>query len=122
MSDELALAKIKKITADEYKVALSEIREQMAESDLLMLKTHYESPNYDITSTQLAHKIDFSSFAAANLRYGLLAGKLLEFFQIQVTSRAKLNILVNFDNQNNEWHWVLRPQVVQALTELKWFG
>jgi hypothetical protein len=120
MSDELALAQIKRITVDEYKAAFSVLREQMAESDLLMLKSHCESPNYDITATQLSHLVGFQNFNTANLRYGLLAKKFLEFFQIN--SDFNLPILVGFENVNDEWHWILLPKVVQALGELKWFG
>ena len=126
MNDELAMAKIEKITSDEYKKAFIAIRERMNESDLLMLKSHYEASNYDITSSQLTHMAGFSgNIGAANLRYGLLARKLLDFFQIQLNNHIKLNILATFDNSTGEWHWTLRPQVVQALSELKslgWFG
>jgi hypothetical protein len=121
MSDELALAQIDNLTADEYRAAFAVIREKMKESDLLMLKAHYESPNYDITATQLANKVGFSNFEAANLRYGLLAGKLLKIFQIQLKRYIKLNALVYLENQNDEWHWILRPEVIQALGELRWF-
>ena len=93
----------------------------MAESDLLMLKAHYKSPNFDITATELADKVGFPNFETANLRYGLLAGKFLEFFQIRLKKYAKLNALVYFNKPDTEWHWVLRPQVVQALDELRWF-
>jgi len=126
MNDELAIAQIEKITADEYKKAFIAIREQMAESDLLMLKSHYEATNHDVTSSQLTSMVGFSgNIGAANLRYGILASKLLEFFQIQLKNQVKLNILVTFDDSTGEWHWTLRPQVVQALSELKssgWFG
>ena len=93
MSDELALAQIENLTADDYKAAFTMMREQMAESDLLMLKAHYKSPNYDITATQLAYKASFPSFETANLKYGLLAGKFLEFFQIQVQKYVKLKCI-----------------------------
>jgi len=120
--DELALARIENLTANEYKAAFTLTHEQMAESDLLMLKAHYESPNYDITATQLANKVGFPSFKTANLRYGLLAGKLLQFFQIQFERYVNINALVYLDNPDGEWHWILRPQVVKALHDLKWFG
>lgn len=122
MSDKLALEQIDNLTADEYRAAFAMIREQMAESDLLMLKAHYESPNYDITATQLANKVGFPNFETANLRYGLLAGKFLKFFQIQLKRYVKLNALVYLHNPNDEWHWTLRPEVIQALDELRWFG
>ena len=116
------LAQIENLTVDDYKTAFTVLREQMTESDLLMLKAHYEALNYDITATQLANKVGFRNFETTNLRYGLLASKFLELFQIQVVGYAKLNALVGFDKCNDEWHWILLPQVVQALRELGWFG
>lgn len=85
-----------------------------------MLKAHFESPKYDITATQLSRLVGFQNFNSANLRYGLLAGKFCEFFQINTD--FKLPILVKLKKENSEWHWKLHPKVVQALGELKWFG
>ena len=30
--------------------------------------------------------------------------------------------MVYLENSNDEWHWILRPQVIQAMNELGWFG
>src|SRR4051794_25691389 len=98
MQDQRAIAKIEKLTADEYRAAFIVLREQMSESDLDMLKAHFKSPKHIITATELAVKVGFSTFGAANLRYGLLANKFLEFFQIQLTEYVKINVLVYLDN------------------------
>jgi len=121
MSDELAFKKIEKLTADEYVTAFTAIREQMTESDMQMLQAHYQSPDQIITATELANKVGFTNYGAANLRYGILASKLLEFFQIRLDEYVKINALAYLNNPNNEWEWTLRPQVVQALKKLKWF-
>ena len=118
MSDERALAKINKLTNDDYQAAFLAIREEMADSDLRILKAHFESPNYVITATELASKVGFANFQAANLRYGLLAKKFLEFFQIQLIDYVKINALVYLNNPDDEWEWTLRPQVVRALKKL----
>jgi len=117
-SDEKAFAKLDKLTADEYQAAFMAIREQMADSDFQMLKAHFESPNYLVTATELANKVGFANFNAANLRYGLLAQKLLDFFQINISKSVKLAVLVDFNHPDNEWEWTLRPQVVNALKKL----
>lgn len=122
MTDELALSQIDNLSSENYKTAFTVMREKMSESDLLMLQAHFESPNYDITATQLANMAGFPSFETANLRYGLLASKLLRFFQIRLERYVKINVLVVLENFDNEWHWILRPQVIQALSELQWFG
>jgi hypothetical protein len=119
MSDKSALAKIEHLTVDEYKAAFVVVREQMAVSDLLLLKAHYEFPNCDITATQLSRKVSFINYHSANLRYGKLAGKFCDFFQIHPD--LKLSVLVNFEWKNNEWHWILLPKVVKTLDKLRWF-
>jgi hypothetical protein len=122
MSNELAISQIDNLTVNDYRTAFTVLHEQMAESDLRMLKAHYKSPNYDITATQLANMAGFPSYETANLRYGLLAGKFLHFFQINLTRYVKINALVLLEYRDNEWHWILRPSVIQALRELRWFG
>ncbi len=118
MSDEREIAKLDKLTADDYQAAFIAIRDQMADSDIRILKTHYESPNYVVTATELASKVGFANFNAANLRYGLLAQKFLDFFQIHLTEYVKINALVDLNNPNDEWEWTLRPQAVKALKKL----
>jgi|GEM_PF-760936 len=112
---------IENLTKEEYKEAFVILQDQMTASDIKMLELHYRSPRYDITAAQLAKKVDFSNLTAVNLRYGLLANKFLEFFQIDLTKDVKLNVLISLEKLNNEWHWKLRPHVVQALEELEWF-
>ena len=118
MSDDKAIAKLDNLTANDYQAAFIAIRDQMADSDLRMLKAHFESPDYVITATELANKVGFANFNAANLRYGLLAQKLLDFFQIHLTEYVKVNALVYLNNPDDEWEWTLRPQVVKALKKL----
>ena len=118
MSDGKALAALDKLTADDYQEALMAICERMTDSDFKMLKAHFESPNYLVTATELASKVGFANFNAANLRYGLLAKKLLDFFQINISEGVKLAVLVDFAHPDNEWEWTLRPQVVEALKKL----
>jgi hypothetical protein len=119
MGDEQAIAKLDKLLADDYQAAFIAIRGQMADSDLRILKAHYESPSYVVTATELASKVGFANFNAANLRYGLLAQKFLDFFQIHLTEYVKINALVYLNNPDNEWEWTLRPQVVKALKKLR---
>jgi len=115
-----AMSRINKLTADDYAGAFEQIREHMPESDLLLLSSHLQAPNHDVTAAQLARLVGFARFQAANLRYGTLAGRLLEFFQIRLERRINLNILATFEYRDDEWHWILRPEVVDALTRLTW--
>lgn len=116
------LKQIEQLTANNYAQAFSEIREQLNDSDIEMLMAHYRAPNHDITADQLAESVGFTRFESANLRYGLLADKLLKHFEIELEEYIKLNVLAGMKNISGKWHWTLRPQVVQALTQLGWFG
>ena len=122
MSDRVALSQIESLTIQDYINAFNILREQMTESDLRLLRAHYESPNYDITATQLANLTGYPNYETANLRYGLLAGKFLRFFLITLLRYVKINIFVQLEFREEEWHWILRPNVIYALRELRWFG
>jgi len=84
-----------------------------------MLGVHYQSPGFDITATELSRSMGFAKFNAANRHYGGFAGKFCKFFQIAPS--INLYVLVDFEKREGEWHWIMRPRVVQALRELKWF-
>ena len=118
MNDEQTISKLDELTADDYQAAFMAIREQMAESDLRILKSHYESPNYVVTATELASKVGFENYNAINLRYGLLAKKFLDFFHLRLEKYVKVNGLVKLNNPEDEWEWTLRPQVAKALQNL----
>ena len=120
MNDKLAFNQIENLAVDDYITAFRQLRERMSNSDLLILEAHYKSPNFDMTATQLAKQINFKNHSAANLHYGRLADKFLKFFNID-SFDIKLDILVYLDKYDNEWHWILRPNVIQALKALNWF-
>ncbi len=118
--DELLLERIGKLSVADYSAAFAAIREQLSETDLLMLKAHYQSPDNYISAHELAGKVGYANFNAANLRYGLLAGRLLEYFQIHFEKYVNVNVLV--DDFSDNLHWRMRKNVHQALRELGWFG
>lgn len=116
---DLVTAQIVALDVEDYKLAFSMLHDVISNSDMQMLKAHYESPDHTITATQLAYAVGFSNFNAANLRYGQLANKFCKFLQIY--PHCKVQIFVIFEKPAKEWHWIMRPQVVQALHELAWF-
>ena len=121
MTDAQALARIDALTSDDYQAAFTAIRDDLVDSDFRLLKAHYEAPNYVISAAELAGKVGFANLQAANLRYGMLATNVLEFFQIHLSEYVQLNALVYLNNPNDRWEWTLRPEVVEALKRLKWF-
>ena len=110
---------IESLTIEDYESALTILSSEISETDLLMLKTNFESPNSTTTATLLAETVGFADFNAANLRYGILARKFCELFQVQ--PNTKLSALVIFEKPEDEWHWIMRPQLIQAIRKLGWF-
>ena len=111
--------KIESLTVKDYRTAFMVLSETLTTPQLVMLGLHYQSPGHDITATELSRSMGFAKFNAANRHYGGLAGKFCKFFRIAPST--KLYILVEFEQWQGEWHWIMRPKVVQALRELKWF-
>ncbi len=120
MSVDPTLTHIENLTVEAYKTAFFVLRDQMSPTDLLMLKENYTAPQHTTTATRLGRAAGFPSFHAANLRYGLLARKFCDFFQLY--PRFHSSILVIFKKPGREWLCIMRPQVVQALAELGWFS
>ncbi len=61
---------INNLTTEEYKQAFSELEKNFSERDKKMLRVNYEAPNFTITATMLAKKMNYANFNAANLRLG----------------------------------------------------
>ena len=113
------IEQIESLTTKDYKRALTLLQKSISRSQMRMLEAHYQAPDNDITATELAHAMNFAKFNASNRHYGGLAAKLCNFFGINPPT--KLYVMVEFEKRQGEWHWLLRPHLVNALHELKWF-
>ncbi len=87
-------------------------------SYVAMLRAHQNAPNQDITATQLAQAVGYQNFNAANLHYGKLGRYLGEIMGLN--PEMMVSVLVTFEYDGYEWHWLMRPQVLQALSQLQW--
>lgn len=109
-------------SVERYKAAFEMFEDELCDSDLKMLKIHYECPAHTLSATDMAEAMGYANYGAANLRYEKLGGRLCE--QLNVSMKYKVNALCSFvkpNTQDNEyWLWVMHPQVVQALEELGW--
>ena len=84
---------------------------------LEILRVHLAAPDQTITARQLARALGYSSFSAANLQYGKLAGKICS--EMGVSPGTNLAVLVEFyKSPDSEYKLYLRPAVVKALKEL----
>ncbi len=118
--DEEVLKQLDSLTTDDYEEAFQALRDKMNKSDWRLLEAHYRAPGHVMTATELANKVGFAGYRAVNLRYGLLAKKFLDFFGLSLVKYVNVNALVRLEKEkgDREWKWILRPQVVEALSKL----
>lgn len=85
---------------------------------LHMLQAHYNAPHRDITATRLAKRMNYKKYNGVNLHYGKFAAQLGKQLGCRQLPDPRLDILVKFENRNNEWHWIMRPNLAEALEKL----
>ena len=85
-----------------------------------MLIAHQGSPNGDITATDMAQAAGYKKFSAANLHYGKLGKLLASILGVDITEEYGVSMLATFEYDGQEWHWIMRPQVIQALNQIRW--
>lgn len=91
----------------------------LTDGQIQMLRTHYYAPDRTITATEMARATGHEHYSFANSQYGRLGrlvGEQLEYNPMQ----ERLGTLVTFEKRQGEWHWLMRPQVAQALESLDW--
>jgi putative restriction endonuclease len=91
----------------------------VSDTQIQMLRLHYNAPERTISATQMAHAAGYSHYSIANSQYGRLGrlvGDQLEYNPM----KERLGTLVTFQKRQGEWHWIMRPQVAEALERLSW--
>lgn len=91
----------------------------VSDSQIRMLRLHYHAPARSITASQMARAIGYGHYSLANSQYGRLGrlvGNQLEYNPM----KERLGTLVTFEKRQGEWHWLMRPEVAQALEILGW--
>lgn len=119
-------------TAEQFKAALLAVRDKIGISakDLTMLRTHCRASKHTITAGQLAQEIGYPNYSSANLQYGILAHHVADALHYIPGPFSTGNphwwrtlAYGNDDTPQSEdghYEWVLRPELVQALQEMKW--
>ncbi len=95
--------------------------EGLTQKHVEMLRAHYNSLDRTVTAPELAEIVGYSNLSAVNSQYGRLARKVGELVGFQ-PEPEQLGSIVEFDFRNESWHWILRPQVAEALEQLEWTG
>ena len=103
---------------ERYAAAFRKLR-GVTDTQLQLLRLHYHAPYRTITATRMAHAAGYDHYSVANSQYGRLGrlvGERLAYNPVQ----QKVGTLVTFDKRQGEWHWLMRPEVGQALEQLGW--
>jgi len=128
-SDPTAIA-----NAAQFKSALLTVnqKEGINPKQKAMLCAHYQAPAHIITAQILAHVAHYRSHGAANIQYGRLAHRLADALHYKpgLFPDGKPHwwrALANGNegdphNEDGHYEWILRPELVAALQELKWFS
>lgn len=118
-------------TVEQFKEALLLVRNaSLPQTHLLMLQTQCKAHDHSITATKLAEAVGYENFNAANLQYGSLASKIAKHigFMPEVrkdgsphwwTTLSYTNIGIA-DSDSGHFLFIMRPELVQALREMKW--
>jgi hypothetical protein len=119
-------------SVEQFKNALLTLRDKnLPSSHFAILRAQSRAPGTAITATQLAEAAGYENYNAANLQYGTLAfnvagilgftpqlmhrdGRLCWWTTLSVAGEGAA-----YDNAQ-QFHFVMRPELVQALREMRW--
>ena len=119
-------------TAEQFKAALLVVRDRVTNMIpyLAMLKAHCRAPAHTITALQLAREVGYSNYSSANLQYGTLAHHIADALHYTPGPFSTGNphwwrTLASGNDgtpqtEDGHFEWIMRPELVQALQEMKW--
>jgi hypothetical protein len=112
---------IRPVSIGEYVQALRNFAAEITENQRGMLTGHAMAPGQALTMTELAALIGFPSYSAANLQYGILAGKLVDALGI-ARPQYLVYAIASFDEDPETEHSRahMYPELYQALQQLGW--
>jgi putative restriction endonuclease len=105
-------------TAREYASAFNNLH--VAPHHLQMLLSNYYAPNRTLTATMMAKAMGYDYYGASNLHYGKLGGLVGEKLGWNPLPKFKVNVLVDFKKPDDEWLWIMKPAVAEAIELLGW--
>ncbi len=110
-------------SVEQYKQAFEFIRGSLSEGRIAMLRAQFLAPDHTLTATELAKAAGYKNFRGTNLQYGLLGAELRHILGYQGDGQESY-ILSSFyppETEDEDWLFIMHPNVVQALDELGWF-
>jgi hypothetical protein len=116
-------------TVEQFKNALLAMRDTSRNwpKDLAMLRMQYHAPNHMISAAQLAKEFNYRGHSAANGPYGKLAHHIADAMHYKPgpftdcgTHWWRTLAYWNDDSPKGQDQWIMRPELAQALQEMKW--
>lgn len=116
---------------EQFKKALLSLRDKkLPDGHLAMLRAQGHSLNGAITSTRLAEAAGYENYNAANLQYGTLAFNLAGLLNYEPPKRKdgspmwwttlSYSIDGSVEPETGQFQFVMRPELLAALREMKW--
>ncbi len=112
----------KTFSVKKMKSALLAIEHEMTPQQRQMLMTHYAAKDRTASMEQIARFGDYSSYSAANIQYGRLAGKIAEQLGYRSPGNQTYTIATHIPERNakNHHQWRMDDTVAKALEQLGW--
>lgn len=114
-------------TAEQFKAVLLTLR--ISGEEMALLRAQYRATNHTISAAQLAKELLYDSYATVNARYGALAHRVAEALHYQPGpfpgGKPHWWYTLSYWNdspqaEDRKDQWIMRPELAQALLELKW--
>jgi len=119
-------------TVEQFKSALFAVRDrgELNDTYLNLLKVHCRAPNHTMSTESLAVAAGLKNFRAANMHYGKLANHVADALKVVLPPTPSgdphwwRSLAIGKDSEleidDDRYQWIMRPELVQALQELKW--
>jgi hypothetical protein len=104
-------------SSQEYRAAFIALGGRITDNQWLMLRHHYHAPDQTITASEMARAFGKNYYRAVIGAYGWL-GRLVGDQLGYNPTKVRLGTLVTFEDRSGEIHWIMRPEVAEALALL----
>ena len=109
--------------AKAFREAFLALEPRMTETRRRILEVHYRALGRQLTMTQIAQAVGWSSYSSANSHYGRLARLVAEQvgFRHESCHLFTLCKFVRPEEKGDHWLIIMREEVAAALKSLGWF-
>ncbi|MCG3147930.1 MAG: hypothetical protein PCFJNLEI_01371 [Verrucomicrobiae bacterium] len=119
-------------TVEQFQTALLAVRDRdgIPPKHLAMLRAHCRAPNHTISTARLAPLVGYASHSVVNMQYGTLAHHLADALHYRPGPFSDgqphwWRTLANGNDgapvtDDGGYEWIMRPELVQALQEMRW--